>query len=226
VGRTQSYISKRSFEGIERESSNLIAAINSGDIDGMVSIIEHGLHALTIDLGADIADISKVIDKNRMSRFVNIVKNRYNFIIYDIPFNEATGYMSDITLGADAIAITVDASNWGVTKFLVGMCNIENDDISQTLFARAKIVFNRYRNLNRLYGKKVSTATDILEIMDDKVQELIQEEAPLMFKNMKVAEVIDDDPDMEQYWGNDTSYIDKPEVLHKYTSIIKQLIIE
>ena len=48
-------------------------------------------------LGTDTAPVSELLHKEKLSRFVNLAKTSHNFVIYDIPFNSATGFLSEIT---------------------------------------------------------------------------------------------------------------------------------
>lgn len=139
---------------------------------------------------------------------MNLAKTSYNFIIYDIPFQAATGFLSEMVYMADNIVLVTDASNWGVTKTLISMCNIASPDIQDTMFNRAQVVFNKYRRLNKVFGKKVKSGNDILVEMDKKVFDLLGEDIGLHFESMRIAGIVNDDPEMEDAWYSDVQYSD------------------
>lgn len=208
-GRTQSYISKSNYDCISPDSSNLMSAVNSSTgINNYTSIARPGLNLLTMGMGSDTAPVNELIHKEKISRFMNLAKTSYNFIIYDIPFQAATGFLSEMVYMADNIVLVTDASNWGVTKTLISMCNIASTDIQDTMFNRAQVVFNKYRRLNKVFGKKVKSGNDILVEMDKKVFDLLGEDIGLHFENMRIAGIINDDPEMEDAWYSDVQYSD------------------
>lgn len=208
-GRTQSYISKSNYDCISPDSSNLMSAVNSSTgINNYTSIARPGLNLLTMGMGSDTAPVSELIHKEKISRFMNLAKTSYNFIIYDIPFQAATGFLSEMVYMADNIVLVTDASNWGVTKTLISMCNIASPDIQDTMFNRAQVVFNKYRRLNKVFGKKVKSGNDILVEMDKKVFDLLGEDIGLHFESMRIAGIVNDDPEMEDAWYSDVQYSD------------------
>lgn len=208
-GRTQSYISKTNYDSIEPDGANLMSAVNSSNgINAQEAIVKQGFHLLTMGLGTDTAPVSELLHKEKISRFVNLAKTSHNFVIYDIPFDSATGFLSEITYMTDNLVLVADASNWGITKLMLNVCNISLDDMQDTIFSRAQLVFNRYRNLNKLLGKKVRTAVDITKVVDMKVQELIGEDPGFHFEDLHIAGIINDDPDIENGWFDTIQYSD------------------
>lgn len=224
--KAQSYISKANYDSMDPDGSNLMSAVNSSNgINTYISVVKTGFHLLTMGLGADVAPINELLHKEKINRFFNLSKTSHNFIIYDVPFDTCVGYLSDITYMADNIVLVTDASNWGVTKTMLSMCNIVSDDMQEIMFKRAQLVFNKYRNLNRVLGNKVRTCYDITKVMDKKVLELIGEDTGLHFEEMHISGIINDDPDFENGWFEDVQYSDTKKGQSIFLDLIEKIIM-
>lgn len=207
--RTQNYISKLNYESMEAEGANLMVAVNSTTgISKDVSVVKTGFHLLTMGIATDTAPVEDILHKEKIARFINLAKTSYNFVIYDVPFKETVGFLSDITYMCDNLVLTVDASNWGITKTLLSMCNIDSDDMQDTMFSRAQLVFNKQRSLSRVLGTKVRSCHDIVKAMDKKVKELIGEDPGYHFEDLHIAGIINDDPVFEDGWFEQVQYSD------------------
>lgn len=226
-GRTQSYISKTNYDSMESDGANLMSAVNSSNgISAQESIVKQGFHLLTMGLGTDTAPVSELLHKEKLSRFVNLAKTSHNFVIYDIPFNSATGFLSEITYMTDNLVLVADASNWGITKMMINVCNISVDDMQDTIFSRAQLVFNRYRNLTKVLGKKVRTGVDITKVIDMKVQELIGEDPGFHFEDLHIAGIINDDPDIENGWFENLQYSDTAKGQAIFLELIEHIVLK
>lgn len=226
-GRTQSYISKTNYDSMEPDGANLMSAVNSSNgINAQEAIVKQGFHLLTMGLGTDTAPVNELLHKEKISRFVNLAKTSHNFIIYDVPFNSATGFLSEITYMADNLVLVADASNWGITKMMINVCNIGLDDMQDTIFSRAQLIFNRYRNLTKLLGKKVRTGVDITKVVDMKVYELIGEDPGFHFEDLHIAGIINDDPDIENGWFDSVQYSDTPKGQAIFLEILEHIVLK
>lgn len=226
-GRTQSYISKTNYDSMETDGANLMSAVNSSNgISAQESIVKQGFHLLTMGLGTDTAPVSELLHKEKISRFVNLAKTSHNFVIYDVPFSSATGFLSEITYMTDSLVLVADASNWGITKMMLNVCNISLDDMQDTIFSRAQLVFNRYRNLTKLLGKKVRTGVDITKVVDMKVQELIGEDPGFHFEDLHIAGIINDDPEIENGWFDNIQYSDTPKGQAIFLELLEHIVLK
>ena len=227
LGRTQSYITKSNYESMEVEDAKLMAAINSSNnASSYETIVKQGFHLLTMGMGTDTAPVKDILHKEKLSRFVNVSKSSHNFVIYDIPFADATNFLADITYTADNLVLVSDASNWGIAKTMLSVCNISIEDMQDTVFNRAQLVFNRYRNLTKLFGKKVRTGNDITKVMDSKVQELIGEDPGFHFEDMIIAGIINDDPSIENGWFEDVTYTDTKKGQEVFLELVEHIILK
>lgn len=226
-GRTQSYISKTNYDSMEPDGANLMSAVNSSNgISAQEAIVKQGFHLLTMGLGTDTAPVNELLHKEKISRFVNLAKTSHNFVIYDIPFNSATSFLSEITYMTDNLVLVADASNWGITKLMLNVCNISLDDMQDTIFSRAQLVFNRYRNLTKLLGKKVRTGVDITRVVDMKVQELIGEDPGFHFEDLHIAGIVNDDPDIENGWFDNVQYSDTNKGQAIFLELLEHIVLK
>lgn len=225
-GRAQNYISRTNYDNMAPDGANLMAAINSSTgLNRQMAIVKQGFHLLTMGMGADVQPISDMIHKDKIGRFITNAKSTHNFVIYDIPFETATDFLSDITFAADNLVTVVDSSTWGVTKMLLGIANIANEDMQEQFFNRAQLVFNRENKLKKVLGKNISSTDDILNIMDEQIYELIGEDPGFYFKNIKVAGIIKYDPAVDAGWYENTHYSDTPKGQETFVNLINNIIL-
>lgn len=226
-GRSQGYISKACYDSMDVDGSNLMSAVNSStNMNSNATVVKKGFHLLTMGLATDVQPIEEQLHKEKIARFVSVVKTGYNFVIYDVPFKHSVNFLSDITFMCDNLVLITDASNWGVTKTMLAVCNIESDDMQDTIFHRAQLVFNRYRNLNKLFGLKVRTCDDIVKAMDRKVLDLIGDDIGLQFSRMSIAGIVNDDPMYENGWYEDIQYSDTKKGQDVYIDLIESIVLK
>lgn len=225
--KAQSYISKGNFDSLEADSAGLLAAINSASgINAHTAIVQTGFHLLTMGMNSEPFEINKLIQKEKIARFINLAKTSHNFVIYDIPFETAVGFGKDFTFMGDNIVITVDCSNWGITKTMLDLCNIEDEDMQETIFSRGQLLFNRYRALHKVMGRKVKTAMDITKVMDYKVRELEGDDPGLYFQQMHICGLINEDPKFEAGWYENIQYADTPAGSKIFVEILKNIVLK
>lgn len=226
-GRAQSYISRDSYDSIDSDGHGLVSAINSSSgINAHIAITRQCFHLLTLGLDSDIKPIDQLLNRDKLSRFANLAKTSHHFIIYDMPFKTATDFAKDLTFMADNIVLTVDSSTWGVTKTMLEVCNIESDDMQDTIFSRAQLLFNKYRGLNKVLGRKVKSAVDITKAMDRQVLELIGEDTGYYFQNMHICGVINDDNAVEEGWFSSKPYSETPQGQQIFTELLCNIVLK
>ena len=225
VGRTQNYITKANYISMTPDGSNLRAALNStSGITAHVSIAKQGLHLLTMGIAGEPIDVEKSIEKDRLYRFTNLANNSYNFVIYDIPFNTSTGYLSEVLFSVDNLVMVTDASNWGITKTMLMMSNIESEDAQDITFNKAQLVFNRYDGMKKLFGHNVSKIQDVPRLMDDKIYELIGVESDLLFSDMIISGMLKYDRRFELGWYGDKQISDTDDGINMFTRLAYDII--
>ena len=226
VNKAQSYISKDNYDAVYSESASIMTAVNSSSgINAYVSVVRQGFHLLTMGMGSDSIKPDKAFIKDKLNRFVQLAKTSHNFVIYDIPFEYAVGHLDAITYSADNIVMTIDSSNWGISKALLNICNIGSDDMEEMLFSRAQLLFNRYRGINKVLGKKVKKIKDITNVMDKKVKELMGEDIGYYFSDMHVCGTIRDDPSFESGWFDEIQYSDTKKGFEMFMDILMRIVL-
>lgn len=224
-GRTQNYISSDCYKSMDPDGANLMAAVNSGQgINVHTSVVKRGLHLLTMGIGGDAAKPEDLLNEAKISRFINLAKPSHNFVIYDVPFDSATGFLSEAVYLADNLVLVTEMNTHGVMKTMLKVCNIDSQDMQDTFFSKAQLVFNKYRNFNKLLGQKVKTAKDITKIMDDTVYDLIGEDNGLYFSSMHIAGILEDDPNYEYAWFEKVQYSDTAKGKKIYKDLIEKII--
>lgn len=227
MGRTQSYISKDNYDSMEPDGSNLMAAVNSSvGINAHISIVRQGFHLLSMGIGGDIASVDKLLHKQKLLRFATTAKNDHNFVIYDIPFDDATDFASEILYMCDNLVFVIDASNWGATKSMMRVCNISSDETQEIFFHRAQVVFNRVRGCNKFFGKKVKNLKMVLREMDNKIVDLIGDEPDFYFKNMHYAGEIMEDPEFETGWYSRKQFSDTKKGQPIFIELVKRILLK
>ena len=225
VNRTQSYISIDNYNSMNPDGANLMAAVNSSQgINTQVTVAKRGLHLLTMGMGGDVASPEETFNKDKITRFINLVKPTHNFVIYDVPFDDATGFLADVVYLADELVLVTEMSTHGIIKTMLKVCNVASQEMQDTLFSKSQIIFNKYRGLNKLLGKKIKVANDITKIMDDKVKELCGQDSGLYFSDMRIAGIINDDPDFEYGWFESVQYSDTAKGKQIFNSIVDNVV--
>ena len=200
-GRQQTYISQANYNATDHDESRLVQAVNSTQgINQYIAIAAQNLHLLNLGLDIDDKPIEQIIQKNRVMKFANQAKNGHNFVIYDVPFDFAAGHLEDITTMADNIVIVQDSSTWGSMKTLLYMMNVGDDAILETLFGKAQILFNRYRNFPKILGEKIRRPEDILKAMDKQLTDLVGADIGYSFRGIHVCGCIPYIPQFEEGW--------------------------
>lgn len=225
-GRAQSYISKDSYNCVETNGANLMQALkSSAGINAYVSIVRPGFRLLTMGLGGDIVPLEKIVQTQKLSRFINLAKTSHNFVIYDIPFNDAVGCAEDVMYMADNIVLVSDASNWGTTKTLLSVCNVESEDMQETLFSKAQILFNRCGRASKIMGKKVKSTIDIARAMDSKLREILGEDTGYYFKDMQLCNSLDDIQELEEGWYSKVQYTDSDKGYEQFLRLLINIVL-
>ena len=166
-----------------------------------------------------------MLHKEKITRFINNAKSGYNFVIYDVPFNTATTYLSEVVYNSDNLVLAVDASTWGIAKMMLGVCNISNEDMQDTMFRRAQVVFNKQRKLHKVFGKSIRSAADIMKVVDQQVLELIGDDPGFYFKDMTLSGIIDDDPNMEDGWFDNVQYSDTRKGQNVFLELLQNIVL-
>ena len=164
------------------------------------------------------------IDK-KLTRFYNSSRKGNQFIIFDVPFDYATSYLSDITNLVDNLVLVIDSSIWGEGKALIKMCNLDDSGMMELMFNKAQIVFNRDIGMHRFMDKTVKNGYDILRAMDDQVFELQGEEYGIKFENMLISGIIPYDNDIIQSWYNTTAYSDTAKGSKIFLQLVENIIL-
>lgn len=224
--RTQGYMSRNAYDSLSLDGINLVEAVNSSsNIDKATKLVKPGLYILSCGMGGSIAPVEELVRKEKLARFSSMAKNKYNFIIYDIPFKSATTHLAEIVYGADNLVVNIEGNNWGVAKALLSIGNIEYEDMQDAVFNRGQLIFNKVMGINNILGYKAKTIADILDKMDKKTRELAKVDVGIYYRDMEVIGSINFDTEYEQYWFNRTQYSDTPKGSIIYTNLLMKIVL-
>ncbi len=231
VGRSQAYMTKDSYVAVHSHDPNnasLKVALNNPamGVSRYVNILRPGFNLLTMGLGGDIVKYQELTDRKKVLQFANIVRDSYNFIIYDSPLEMAINYCSDITYTADNIVFTLDCSTWGVMKALLAIANIEISEMQELMFNRAQMLFNKDTQQERILGARVRNTSEVLQQMDNTIQELIGEDPGYYFSDMRVCGVVPYDTKCKEYWLGNKSYSDYKEGNEFFAGLLKNILFK
>ncbi|MBR1453265.1 MAG: hypothetical protein IJ593_01270 [Lachnospiraceae bacterium] len=222
--KAQSYISKDSYNSMRTGDSNCISAVNEVDANTYVSVVRHGFHLLSNGMCTDSKDASEAFKADKLSRFNSLTKSSYNFVIYDAQFSDITGGLANLTYNCDDLILVSDASNWGISKTLLGICNIDNAEVISFIFNRAKILLNKRRNIKSILGYKAKTAADILKSMDKKLVELEGNNIGYSFKKMRVCGEIPYIDGLDDCWFSTIQYSDTKDGFDMMSNILQGIL--
>ena len=225
VNKTQSYLSSEAYEALQTDGASILSAVNSNaGINAYAGIVRPGFGILAMGMASDSVD-STAFKKDKLFRFLNQARTNYEFIIYDLPFDEAVGNLSTVTLSVDDLVLVLDTSNWGISKALIRLCNIGSDDLEENIFSHGQLLFNRYRGLNKLFGERVKNVKAITKAMDKKLLSLIGTDNGYHFSDMYVCGLIKEDRAFEDGWYNNKQYSDTRAGFNEFTQILKDILL-
>ena len=211
VNRAQAYISGDNYRCVGHDDDNLKNAVNSvysRGIETYTSIVRQGMHLITTGLAEDTRELNDVIQKDKIVKFVNMLKANYDFVVYDIPFKHAIDFASDILMLSDSIAYVIDSSNWGITKAMIELSNIGDENVEDVVYNKANIIFNRGKAIVEVMGKYVNGFQGIPAAIDKSIKELLGEDPGYHVRGMNICGVINYDEDFEKEWYGKERYSD------------------
>lgn len=225
--RTQSYISKDAIECTDNENSSLMQSLRTSQgINAYINILRQGFHTLTMGPAGDIVSLEKMLEDKTLSRFINLAKVNHHFVVYDIPFDNAVGIADEVIYTCDNLVITVETNNHGVMKALLNICNIDKEELADTIFKKGQLLYNKYDGMRTLFGKRVKKTEDIASIMDDKVMEFIGVDPGNYFSDMEVCGFMQYDSNIENCWFGKTQYSDTDTGRDIFIELIKNILLK
>jgi hypothetical protein len=219
-------MTKEVYDSIDVTFNGLKEAINGNNISDFVTIVRPNLHVLVDGIAADTYEFDREIHKDRLTSFAVKLKQSYQFILFVMHGGLATNFCSEITYMSDDIIYIMDASQYGITKALLELCNIEDDAMQKQMFQKSNLLFNQYDKFNTLYGNHINSVNDIPRVMDRYLNELVGDAAEeLRFRDMKVVGYV---PDLDLYADKGMftggCWSDSKQGRETYLSILKSII--
>lgn len=203
------------------EQSALKSALGSTSdrIGRFVSIVRPGFHVLGTSTRADKLSYEDIENKY-INRFLHNCQNSYNFIIVDIPFEAAADRFADMVTIANQLVITERLDNAGLMDMLIDMSNIEDEDMTDAIFEKAKVVFNMDYGAKALLGKKVNKTSDVLNALDIRLNEVIGFNPDYSFSDLEVVYAIKHNNNIKNYILDKKYYSDTVEGKNLFVDLL------
>lgn len=224
-GRGQSSINFENYEIInsgDTDKSGVMQALSStGDRTGrFVSIIREGYHLLGTSIRADKVRAEDCLTEKYINRFLHSCQNAYNFVIIDIPFEAVLSKFEDVITVANYVILTERLNNYGIMNMMTDMTNTENEDLTEELFGKSKVLFNMEDNCTSILGKKVQGTKQVLNMMDIRVSEILGYQLNYSFAEMNVLGVINYNNNIDKCWFTKKYYTDTTEGKNLFTELL------
>jgi Mrp family chromosome partitioning ATPase len=213
ASRTQSYMNKYSYDAVhndENRASSLLQAINNPmRILDYVSVVDAGLHLISCALTENTTDLAKKVEKTKMLKFVNLVKQSYNFIIFDVPQDILVHFAGELLYSGDYVVFTLPANTRGFMRTLLYYGGIEDEETQEVMFSKSKFIINQCAGEKiNIFGKESSKISEITRQMDVMSKNLTGRDCELLFSNIPIAGVVPYLPQMDDFWLKSKSFSD------------------
>ena len=230
IGRNQHYLTKDNFNSIEKDSANGNLAL-SGRIDevyGYVTSTRRNVHSLLNGVACEPQKLDPVSVNDRVKSMINLFKKDYDFIIIDIPFEDAVE-TAPITLEAcNDIVINCDSSSWGILNLINYVCNLEDRMLLEIIFSqKTNILFNKNRGLKKVYNRPINLYNNsALKTIDKVVIDIADFSIGYKFSDMRSMGVLELSNSFESFVGEKVQFCDTPKGQVKMLELLKRLLVK
>lgn len=228
--RGVSYLDARVYDWVHTDDdtvSSLAHAIgNSANVISYAGIIMPGLHVLTLGLDQDVKPLDKVgtINRDKIHKFSSMIKENYNFIVYDVPFNQLDGCAVDLVYSADKLIYMADCSTRGLVSMMLDIANVGDDDLRQLIMKKTKIVLNKYYNTIKLFGKNITSASRILAEIDGIIYEVVGDDVADRFEGMKILRTLPLNPEIDNFWLTKKAFVETDNGVKFIGGLLKNIL--
>lgn len=228
--RGVSYIDERVYKWVHTDD-NTIASLshaigNSANAMNYTGVIFPGLHVLTMGLDQDIAPLDKIgnINKEKIHKFSSMMKQSYNFIIYDVPFNQFEKSCIDLVYSGDKVVYMTDCTTRGLVELMLDVANVDDDDLRLLFMRKMSIVLNKYYKGTKLFGRKINNSSKLLQQLDTIIYEVVGDNVSERFENMRILRTIPLNPEMENSWYTKKAFTETNNGLKVIGGLLKNIL--
>lgn len=228
-GKGQSYLNLDTFRTVHggfQQKMNSVSVVNSTGTDfaKWTDVVRSGYHMITTTLNSDVEETHKLVRNTNMGRLVRQLTGAYNFVVVDVPFRDLVNYYKDFADTADAIICVEEATQRGLTNFMLNMINIEDEDVENTMFNRVSLVLNKEDGMKSFFGRKVNSTSDILVTMDDTVAALAQQIIDYSFTDIPVISILKYSNAYERFWYTNKYITDTKEGEKLFSDLLQNAL--
>lgn len=228
-GKGQSYLNLDTFRTVHggfQQKMNSVSVVNSTGTDfaKWTDVVRSGYHMITTTLNSDVDETHKLVRNTSMGRLVRQLIGAYNFIVVDVPFRDLVNYYKDFADIADSIICVEEATQRGLTNFMLNMINIEDEDVENTMFNRVSLVLNKEDGMKSFFGRKVNSTSDILVTLDDTVAALAQQIIDYSFTDIPVISILKYSNAYEKFWYTNKYITDTKEGEKLFSDLLQNAL--
>lgn len=226
-GKGMSYINTDTYRIVHsgnQVKNNTLQVLNSTGTDFMkwADVIREGMYIITSTLSSDVDIITDQL-KTKDHSYERLIKQltlNFNFVIVDVDFLNLVRYYHPFINTADLIIDVEEATQKGMTNFLLHMSNIPDEDIENLLYTRLVLVLNKYDGMRSLFGEKVSNTASMLSILDNAYERLAQSTSDYSFTDIPIASILNYSSEYEKYWFSKKYLTDTEEGRKIFTDML------
>jgi cellulose biosynthesis protein BcsQ len=204
-GKGQSYLNLDTFRivhGGYQTKMNSLHVVNSTGTEfaKWTDVIRSGYHVITTTLNSDVEETHNLVKNTNMTRLIRQLTSAYNVVVVDVDFHDLVTYFKDFVDASDLILSIEEATQRGLTNFMLNMANIEDEDVRTLMFNRLSLVLNKEDGMKSLFGRKVNRTNDILVTLDDTIAGLLNHVVEYTFTDIPVVSILKYSNVYEKFW--------------------------
>lgn len=228
-GKGQSYLNLDTFKTVHggfQSKMNSVHVINSTGTDfaKWIDVIREGYHIITTTLNSDVEETHTLIRNDSLGRLVRQLTGSYNFVVVDVEFHDLVTYYKEFADTADALICVEEATQRGLTNFMLNMTNIDDEDVENVMFSRVNLVLNKEDGMKSLFGKKVSKTSDVLDTLDDVVAVLTQQIVDYTFTSIPIISILKYSNAYEKFWYTNKYITDTKEGENLFSELLQNAL--
>ena len=194
------------------------------DFAKWIDVIREGYHIITTTLNSDVEETHTLIRNDSLGRLVRQLTGSYNFVVVDVEFHDLVTYYKEFADTADALICVEEATQRGLTNFMLNMTNIDDEDVENVMFSRVNLVLNKEDGMKSLFGKKVSKTSDVLDTLDDVVAVLTQQIVDYTFTSIPIISILKYSNAYEKFWYTNKYITDTKEGENLFSELLQNAL--
>lgn len=228
VNKGSSFITLNNYNALhtseDTRSSLLTAISNPSNIDNYINVLEPGFHILGMGIDYDKRPLEDIMKREKFQRFINLAKDDYNFVVYDLPFNTMLTVGEDAIYNSDKIAYVTESNTKGFMSLLNDMANINDEDVRTVLFTRLNVLLNRHSKETLYFAKKLNKISAVIREIDGVASEVTSGQSELMINDLNFICTIPFIMALNNMWLNKINYMKNREIHDIFLKVTRAIV--